>query len=108
MAEAQAARASLRHRRFQNCIAAQSALDDASTTPLHRICLRALDSVAPWPTVGTFIVFLRRPATGPPMALVGADLVSLPLLERHRGVRGSRASAVIAAEHFTSLAVPAD
>ena len=76
MCESQAARASLRERRLSNCIAAQSALDDATTFHLHRACPTALATVAPWPDVGTYIVLLRRPQRGPPLALVGTDLVS--------------------------------
>ena len=77
MCESQAGRASLRERRLRNCATAQGALDDATTCHLHRACLNALATVEPWPDVGTYIVFLRRPQRGPPVALVGADLASL-------------------------------
>ena len=90
MCESQAARASLRERRLQNCVTAQPALDSAATCHLHRACIMALATVEPWPDVGTYIVFLRRPTSGPSLALMGADLVSLPLLER-RSVKKTRA-----------------
>ena len=75
MCESQAARASLRERRLQNCVTAQRALDSAATCHLHRACITALATVEPWPNVGTYIVLLRRPTSGPPLALVGVSLV---------------------------------
>ena len=42
MCESQAARASLRERRYSNCVAAQSALDSATTCHHHRACITAL------------------------------------------------------------------
>ena len=53
MCESQAARALLRERRYVNCVAAQSALDSATTCHLHRACITALATVEPWPDVGT-------------------------------------------------------
>ena len=105
MCEAQAARASLRERRLQNCIAAQPALDSAATCHLHRACITALATVEPWPDVGTYIVFLRKPTSGPLLALVGADLVSLPLLERRSNRKDARSSAVTAADAFVTTAL---
>ena len=105
MCEAQAARASLRERRLQNCVTAQPALDSAATCHLHRACITALATVEPWPDVGTYIVFLRRPTSGPSLALVGADLVSLPLLERRSNRKDARSSAVPAAETFVTTAL---
>ena len=105
MCESQAARASLRERRLGNCVTAQSALDSATTCHLHRACITALATVEPWPDVGTYIVFLRRPRRGPPLALVGADLVSLPLLERRSARKDARSSAVPAAETFVASAL---
>ena len=106
MAEAQAARASLRQRRLGNCRAAQRALDGASTCQFHRACVSRLATIEPWPSVGTYIVFPRRPRRSPPLALVGADLVSLPLLERRHAVKGGRASAVATAGAFVAYALP--
>ena len=102
MAEAQAARASLRRRLLDNFELAQSALRSSSLSAFQRSAVRALSSVAPWPGVGTFMVFLRVPASGAPQALVGADLVSLPLLERYTDQRGARQSAISAASSFLS------
>ena len=47
MCEGQATRASLRERRLNNCIAAQRALNDATTCHLHRACLKALTTAEP-------------------------------------------------------------
>ena len=104
MCEGQAARASLRKRRLNNCIAARSALDNATTYHLHRACLKTLATAEPWPDVYTYIALLRRPQRGPPLALVGADLVSLPLLGR-RSVRKARLSLVPAADTFVASAL---
>ena len=105
MCESQAARASLRERRLQNCVSAQRALDSTTTCHLHRACITALATVEPWPDVGTYIVFLRTPTNGPPLALVGADLVSLPLLERRSNRKDARSSAVPAADSFVTSAL---
>ena len=105
MCESQAARASLRQWQLNNCIAAQSALDDATTCHFHRACLNALATAEPWPDVGTYIVFLRRPQLGPPLALVGANLVSLPLLQRRSARKDARSSAVPAADTFVASAL---
>ena len=102
MAEAQTARASLRSRLLDNFELAQSALRSFSLSVFQRSAVRALSSVAPWPGVGTFMVFLRVPASGAPQALVGADFVSLPLLERYTNQRGARQSAISAASSFLS------
>jgi hypothetical protein len=73
----------LRRRLLDNFELVQSALRSSSLSAFQRAAVRALSSVAPWPGVGTFMVFLRVSASGAPQALVGADLVSLPLLERY-------------------------
>ena len=50
-------------------------------------------------------MFLRRPRRGPPLALVGADLVSLPLLGRRSLRKDARSSAVPAAKTFVASAL---
>ena len=106
MCKSQAARASLRERRLNNRIAAQRALNDATTCHLHLSCLKALATAEPWPDVGTCIVFLRRPRRGPSsLALVGGDLVLLPLLERCSARKDARSSAVPAAGAFVASAL---